>query len=143
MTIAVDFDGTIVRHAFPDIGKPVPFAIRTLLQLQEEGHRLILWSVREGKLLEDAVAYCREQGLEFYAVNQNYPEEKPREASSQACRKLSVDMFIDDRNVGGLPDWGLIYKMIHEHKTYEQCMQTMDERYEEETPSLWKRLFGR
>ena len=55
MKIAVDFDGTIVEHRYPQIGKEIPFAIDTLKMLQQEGHWLILWSVREGKLLEDAV----------------------------------------------------------------------------------------
>ena len=48
MTIAVDFDCTIVEHKFPEIGKEKPFAIETLLQLQDEGNRLILWTSREG-----------------------------------------------------------------------------------------------
>ena len=55
MIIAVDFDGTIVEHRYPQIGKEIPFAIATLKQLQAERHLLILWSVREGKLLEEAV----------------------------------------------------------------------------------------
>ena len=72
MIIAVDFDGTIVEHAYPAIGKPIPFAIDVLKRLQSEcHHQLILWTVREGELLDDAVNYCRERGLEFYAVNRN------------------------------------------------------------------------
>lgn len=55
MTIAIDFDGTIVEHAYPEIGKPIPFAIETLKQLIKDGHQLILWTVREGDLLNDAV----------------------------------------------------------------------------------------
>ena len=77
MTIAVDFDGTIVTHKYPDIGDEIPFAIDTLKMLMKEQHRVILWTVREGQLLEDAVAWCRERGLEFYAVNKDYPEERP------------------------------------------------------------------
>lgn len=73
MIIAVDFDGTIVEHRYPAIGKEIPFAIDTLKKLQEEGHRLILWSVRENELLDEAVEFCRQRGLEFYAVNTNYP----------------------------------------------------------------------
>ena len=69
MIIAVDFDGTIVEHKYPEIGRELPFAIETLKKLQQERHRLILWSVREGKLLQEAVDFCRERGLEFYAVN--------------------------------------------------------------------------
>ncbi len=110
MIIAVDFDGTIVTHEYPRIGKDIPFAIDTLKKLQSEHFlRLILWTVREGKELEDAVEYCRARGLEFYAVNSNYPEEKPEHNEP---RKLKVDLFIDDRNLGGLPDWGVIYQML-------------------------------
>ena len=112
MTIAVDFDGTIVTHEYPNIGKPIPFAIDTLLRLQEERHRIILWTAREGQLLEDAVDYCRQKGLEFYAVNSNYPEEQVLTEALKP-RKLTVDLFIDDRNLGGLPDWGVIYQMVH------------------------------
>ena len=76
MVIAVDFDGTIVEHRYPSIGKELPFAIETLLKLKEDGHRLILWTVREGKYLDEAIAFCRERGLEFYAINRDYPEEE-------------------------------------------------------------------
>ena len=86
-------------------------------------HRLILWSVREGQLLEDAVNWCRERGVEFYAVNRDYPEERGVENNNHFYRKLKVDLFIDDRNIGGLPDWGTIYRMIKEHKTYPEILQ--------------------
>ena len=110
MTIAVDFDGTIVTHEYPKIGRDIPFAIDTLKRLQKDFQViLVLWTVREGRLLDEAVDYCRERGLEFYAVNANYPEENERE---QQPRKLKADLFIDDRNLGGLPDWGVIYQMI-------------------------------
>ncbi|MHB9054578.1 MAG: BT0820 family HAD-type phosphatase [Paludibacteraceae bacterium] len=110
MTIAVDFDGTIVTHEYPKIGREIPFAIDTLKRLQNDGHhQLILWSVREGTLLQEAVEFCRSRGLEFYAVNSNYPE---GETIDNQPRKLSVDLFIDDRNLGGLPDWGVIYRMV-------------------------------
>ena len=121
MTIAVDFDGTIVSHRYPEIGREIPFAVDTLKMLAREGHRLILWSVREGHLLDEAVAWCRERGLEFYAVNKDYPEEE--RSHDNFSRKLKVDLFIDDRNVGGLPDWGLIYRMVKEQKSYRKQVQ--------------------
>ncbi len=114
MIIAVDFDGTIVTHEYPKIGKEIPFAIATLKQIQTEfPHRLVLWTVREGEYLEEAVEFCKKRGLEFYAVNANYPEEKPHDNEP---RKLKADLFIDDRNLGGLPDWGVIYQMIKSKK---------------------------
>ena len=120
MTIAVDFDGTIVQHRYPEIGREIPFAIDTLKMLSQEGHRLILWSVREGRLLNEAVEWCRERGLEFYAVNKDYPEEE--RSHDHYSRKLKVELFIDDRNIGGLPDWGVIYRMIKEKKSYRDIL---------------------
>ena len=71
MIIAVDFDGTIVEHKYPEMSRNYRFAIETLKKLQQERHRLILWSVREDKLLQEqwisAGAWA-----EFYAVNLNY-----------------------------------------------------------------------
>ena len=103
MIIAVDFDGTIVTHEYPRIGREIPFAIDTLKRLQQEPQiQLLLWTVREGKELEEAVEYCRSKGLEFHGVNNNYPEETPKDGQP---RKLKAHLFIDDRNLGGLPDW--------------------------------------
>jgi len=122
MTIAVDFDGTIVEHRYPEIGEELPFATETLRLLIADRHRLILWSVREGKLLDDAIEWCRARGVEFYAVNKDYPEERGTENNNHYSRKLKVDIFIDDRNLGGLPDWGTIYQMIKEKKTYRDII---------------------
>ncbi len=121
MTIAIDFDGTIVEHRYPEIGPEIPFAIDTLKMLINDRHRLILWSVREGVLLEEAVEYCRKRGVEFYAVNKDYPEEKMTDRNFS--RKLKVDLFIDDRNLGGIPDWGTIYRMINEKKSYADILR--------------------
>ena len=88
MIIAVDFDGTIVEHNYPKIGKEIPFAIATLKKLQAEHHLLILWTVREGDLLQEAVDYCRRRGLEFYAVNANNPDEQPAALRRHVYRRL-------------------------------------------------------
>ena len=141
MLIAVDFDGTIVEHRYPSIGRELPFAIETLKKLRDVHHKLILWSVREGRLLEEAVQFCKERGLEFYAVNRDYPEEQEGQ-NNHYSRKLKVDIFIDDRNLGGLPDWGTIYNMIHNRLTYETLLEQTH--HEEEPPKpkgLFKRIF--
>lgn len=111
MKIAVDFDGTIVEHRFPDIGKPIIFAFETLKKLQEDRHQLILWTYRSGKELDEAVEFCRKNGVEFYAVNSNYPEEVYEEG--KISRKIQADFYIDDRNICGLPGWGEIYQIIN------------------------------
>ena len=118
MTIAIDFDGTIVEHKYPKIGDEIPFPTDTLKMLIKDGHRLILWSVREGDLLQEAVDWCHARGVEFWAVNKDYPEEE-KDKNNHFSRKLKADMFIDDRNFGGLPDWGTIYQMITAHETWE------------------------
>ncbi len=142
MTIAIDFDGTIVEHRYPQIGKEIPFAIDTLKRLIADRHRLILWTVREGQLLDEAVEWCRERGVEFYAVNRDYPEEEGTDQNFS--RKLKVDLFIDDRNLGGLPDWGIIYRMITERLSLEEVYR---ENQPPTTPSsskkgFWSKIIG-
>lgn len=113
-TIAVDFDGTIVEDAYPQVGKPQLFAFDTLKKLQERGHRLILWTYRNGRALDEAVAFCKENGIVFYAVNKSFPEETFDPSYS---RKINADLFIDDRNFGGMVSWGKIYQdLIGEDK---------------------------
>ena len=114
ITIAIDFDGTIVEHKYPEIGKELPFATHALKALQKKGHRLILWTYRAGKELEEAVEFCSNQGLEFYAINKNYPEEK---INDNISRKILADLYIDDRNLGGMPAWTEIYQTIHPEET--------------------------
>lgn len=102
MKIAVDFDGTIVEHRYPQIGEEKLFAFETLKQLQKLGHSLILWTFRHGKELDEAVEYCQKKGIEFYAVNKSYPEEVfDMETSS---RKIDCDLFIDDRMLADFRD---------------------------------------
>ena len=122
MTIAVDFDGTIVEHRYPAIGEERPFATETLKMLIKDRHKIILWTVREGELLEEAIEWCRQRGVEFYAINRDYPEET-RENNQHFSRKLnSIDIWIDDRNIGGLPDWGTIYRMITHRKSWNDLI---------------------
>ncbi|MBR4996076.1 MAG: hypothetical protein IKY82_08445 [Alistipes sp.] len=142
MLIAVDFDGTIVEHKYPQIGKEIPFAIVTLKKLQDDGHRLILWSCREGRLLQEAVEWCRQRGLEFFAVNSNYPDEDVDEGAVRS-RKLKADMFIDDRNVGGLPDWGVLYEMISRGMSYDRYLREASNiAINQPKRSLWEKIFG-
>ena len=143
MIIVIDFDGTIVEHKYPSIGTELPFAMDTLIKLKEEGHRLILWTVREGKLLDEAVEFCRERGLEFYAINRDYPEEE-KGRNNHYSRKLKVDLWIDDRNLGGLPDWGTIYEMVHNKLTYEDLMhryESADSYTNKRKKNIFRRLF--
>jgi hydroxymethylpyrimidine pyrophosphatase-like HAD family hydrolase len=135
--IAVDFDGTIVDHEYPAIGKEKLFAFRTLKELEKMGAQLILWTFRAGKELDEAVEYCRKNGIEFYAVNKNYPEEIFDETIS---RKINADIFIDDRNVGGFQGWSEIWQILN---PYEQHQEEVEKRISSARKNLFKRLFSK
>ena len=111
LLIAVDFDGTIVEDAYPRVGKPMPFALETIKMLQADGHRIILWTYRNGKALQDAEEFMIKSGIPPYAVNRSYPEEESH--PNDVSRKINADVFIDDRNFGGFPGWGAIYQKLN------------------------------
>lgn len=142
MIISVDFDGTIVEHKYPAIGKEMPFATMTLRQLMKDGHKLILWSVREGELLDQAVKWCEERGVRFYAVNSDIDEDaSDHQGTKQYSRKIKADVFIDDRNVGGLPDWGTIYYLISHRCTLQHYYAEQSQAQGEAKPkkkAWWK-----
>jgi hydroxymethylpyrimidine pyrophosphatase-like HAD family hydrolase len=135
--IAVDFDGTIVEHQYPEIGKEKLFAFQTLKELEKRGARLILWTFRTGKELDDAVEYCKKNGIEFYAVNKNYPEEILDESVS---RKIDADIYIDDKNVGGFPGWSEIWQILF---PYELQQKEAEKRIASARKNIFKRLFSR
>ena len=127
MVIALDFDGTIVEHKYPEIGEEIPFATETIRMLIAERHKVILWSVREGKLLDDAVNWCREE---------------TKENNNHFSRKLKADIFIDDRNLGGLPDWGLIYQMVHNNMTWHDVIRNARPTLNSQEPPKRKKKWG-
>ena len=100
MIIAVDFDGTIVEHEFPKIGPAVPGAFEWMKKFQEAGAFLILWTMRSsgqlhGDVLSEAVAYCREQGVEFWDWNTN-----PHQYTWTTSPKAYAHVYIDDAAIG-------------------------------------------
>ncbi len=136
MTIAVDFDGTIVDHEYPEIGKPKLFVFETLKALQEKGHQLILWTYRAGKELDEAVDYCRKNGIEFYAVNKNYPEEI---YDNTISRKIIADIYIDDRNLGGFVSWSEIWQMLNPD-LFDNNVKNQMKKVKIDKKSFWQKL---
>jgi len=135
--IAIDFDGTIVEHQYPEIGKEKLFAFQTLRELEKRGARLILWTFRAGKELEEAVEFCRKNGIEFYAVNKNYPEEIFDETVS---RKIDADIYIDDRNLGGFPGWSGVWQILN---PFELEQKEAEKRITSKRKNIIKWLFAR
>ena len=136
MKIAIDFDGTIVEDAYPDIGKPMLFAFETLRELQKQKHQLILWTYRSGNELEEAVEFCRKYGIEFYAINQSYPEEV---FESGISRKIHAHVFIDDRNIGGFPGWSDIWQMLNQLDSREISSTSPGK----QRSGFWQRMIGK
>lgn len=140
--IAIDFDGTVVEHRYPEIGKEMLFAFATLKALQQKGHKLILWTIRTGELLQEAVDYCKQNGVEFYAVNRNYPEEV---LDASVSRKLNADIFIDDRCIGGFIGWSEVWQALHpEGGDFSHQLKNADahHNFKKGEPSFLKKLFG-
>lgn len=98
LTVAVDFDGTLCTECYPNIGEPNHELIGLLNRYHKEYRtKLILWTMREGKELDEAVEWCKSYGLEFDAVNENLPELVEKWGTNP--RKIAADVYIDDRAV--------------------------------------------
>ena len=96
MIIACDFDGTLCKHEFPNIGSSNIEVINLIKTFKSQGHKIILWTCRDGKYLENAVKWCKNLGLEFDAVNDNVQEVKDNFVKMSS--KIYADIYIDDRN---------------------------------------------
>lgn len=116
MYICIDFDGTIVKHEYPEIGAPVPYAIEVIKELQEAGHKIILFTMRGSKpykenvfdketgevieviernSLQEAIDYCENAGIKLYGVNSN----KDQKLWTNS-KKVYAHAYIDDAAVG-------------------------------------------
>lgn len=95
LTIAFDFDGTMVTHEYPHIGETLPLAVPTLLALQKNGHQLMLFTMRSDKELDYAVQYLHSLGLNNFWINQN-----PTQKSWTDSKKQYANYYIDDAAIG-------------------------------------------
>lgn len=110
MIISVDFDGTLHFGSYPEIGLVDANAVACLKQLAADGHYIIINTCRMGEPLLEAVNWLLEQGIPFNRVNDNHPANTAKYNSN--ARKIYADIYIDDRQVGGLPSWSTIYNYI-------------------------------
>ena len=95
--IAVDFDGTLCSNAWPKIGEPFWETINWMKRLRQDGHKLILWTCRDGMLLVDAIVWSADHGLFFDAVNDNLESHKKRYKGNS--RKVLADLYVDDKAI--------------------------------------------
>ena len=101
----VDFDGTLSFGQWPDVGPANEELIMFLQNRRRQGDKVILWTCREGQELDVAVSWCKEQGLEFDAINDNLPDVIHKYGINS--RKISCDFYIDDKAIAGN-----VYKLL-------------------------------
>ena len=116
--IAVDFDGCLCENKWPEIGSPNWGAINELIRRKAEGDKVILWTCRADKMLEEAVLWCCNRGLKFDAVNDNLPENK--EHFGNNCRKVFANEYWDDRAVPVIAGYPLAGRIIVFNKKEER-----------------------
>ena len=97
LVFAIDFDGTICENIYPDIGEPIHPIIDFCKNMKADGHKLILWTCREGELLDKAAMWCLRHGLLFDAYNTNLPERIEQHGTDP--RKIGADFYVDDKNL--------------------------------------------
>lgn len=95
MVIAIDFDGTCVDHKYPDVGKDAPHAERVIKRIVKNGHKVVLWTMRSGQTLADAVSWFKSKDIELYGENTN-----PTQASWTSSPKAHANLYIDDAALG-------------------------------------------
>lgn len=109
IVIAVDFDGTIVKDRFPYVGSANPGAVFTIKRLKNAGVKIILWTCRTGQYLNDAINWCKRNGIEFDAVNENIP------GCFKTSNKVAADLYIDDHSFPPFPGWDIFMKFIEQN----------------------------
>lgn len=108
--IVIDFDDTIFNSNYPDIGEVKEGAKEAINKLYEEGYGIIINTCRSGKFEGMAYDALKSEGIKFDYMNTNFPEMIER--FGMDCRKISGDIYIDDKNLLGIPEWPEIYKIV-------------------------------
>lgn len=119
--VGLDFDGTMVKHKYPKIGEPIEDAVEVVQELIEKGHKVILYTMRSGERLQEAVDYLEEEGIKLYAVNEN-----PSQKYWTESPKIFCNVYIDDATLGcplefpekGRPfvDWEAVRELLVERE---------------------------
>lgn len=111
IVLAIDFDHTICISDYPRLGEMREDAAEVIRKLHEEGFGIVINTCREGRALSSAIDWLDENNIPYDYVNCNFPHLIERYNAD--CRKISADMYIDDKNVEPLPEWKKIYEIIH------------------------------
>lgn len=117
MIIAIDFDDTIAYTLYPEIGEMRGDAKEIINKLHEEGNEIIIWTCRWDEPLEIAKEWLKEMDIKHHHINEHMP--RLIEKYGNDTRKIYADVYIDDKNLGGIPDdWNEIYNILKQHPLY-------------------------
>lgn len=110
MIIAIDFDDTVAVSQYPTIVAMMPGAKKYINKLYDDGHYVIIWTCRMGGPLDMAIKWLNDNGIKYHKVNEHHPELVERYQND--TRKIAADIYVDDKNILGLPKWPIVYKII-------------------------------
>jgi hydroxymethylpyrimidine pyrophosphatase-like HAD family hydrolase len=120
MIISIDFDGTIVFDRYPEVGPMKPLVKEVIEGWKADGHIVLINSCRTGRYEAAAVDFLLENQIPFDYMNCNHPGQIVQ--YKMDCRKLSADLYIDDKNLDGIPEgWGEIDYLVRRHKLYKNA----------------------
>lgn len=108
--LAIDFDGTICDSKWPECGPEREMARHFINRLVKEGYGVVINTCREGVALAKAIVWLNNHGINYHYVNCNFPHVIQHYGAD--CRKVSADVYIDDKCIGGLPNWVDIYSRL-------------------------------
>jgi hypothetical protein len=119
--IAIDFDGTIVDHEFPRIGKLLPGAKEVINEWYDKGYFILIWTCRNNyepdhpewdqAPIGAVTKFLEKNGVKFHGINQ----QQPGLGFYLESRKIFANVYIDDRNLGGFPGWSIAHAMVEKH----------------------------
>lgn len=112
LVLAIDFDGTIAELSFPEVGALRENADEIIRKLYSEGHKIIINTCRSGIHEGSAQLFLEKHDIPYHYINSNLPELIL--VYGQDCRKISADIYIDDKCLMGLPSWNDIYKLVQQ-----------------------------
>lgn len=95
LIFAIDFDGTCVEHDYPNVGDELPHCADVLRALAARGAKLILWTMRSGTHLDEAVEWFSQRDIPLWGVNEN-----PSQKSWTSSPKVFAHVYLDDAAFG-------------------------------------------
>jgi len=108
--LAIDFDRTICMSEWPNLGMQRKEVGKYINLLTKEGFGIVINTCREGVFLADAINWLNHNGINYHYINCNFPHLIEQYGSD--CRKISADIYIDDKCLTGLPEWKEIYNIV-------------------------------